>query len=114
MSEQQSKAEQLERKRVYWERQIKSWQSSGMTQVAFCKEHDLKPHQFTYWKKRFVQIETGIRFVPIKFHHRSTSVSDMDSPSLRLIVNRDLQIEVRQNFDPQLLRKVIAAIRTLP
>ena len=114
MSEQQSRAEQLGRKRVYWKQQIESWKSSGMTQVAFCQEHDLKPNQFTYWKKRFIQTETGIKFVPIKFRHRSPSDSGMDSPSLRLIVDQDLQIEVRENFDPQLLRKVIAVIRTLP
>ncbi len=114
MPEQQSKAEQLEQKRIYWKQQIENWQSSGVTQSAFCQKHDLKPHQFTYWKKRFVQAETGIRFVPIKFRHPASLSSGVSSTSLRLIVGNDLQIEIQHNFDPQLLRKIIAAIRTLP
>jgi transposase len=114
MSEQQSRSEQLERKRTYWKRHIESWRRSGMSQLAFCQEHDLKAHQFTYWKKRFVQTETGITFVPVKIHHQIHTSSAAATPSLRLIVDRDLQIEIQHDFDPQLLCKVIAAIRTLP
>jgi hypothetical protein len=114
MPEQQSKSEQLERKRAYWKQQIENWRSSGMPQLAFCQEHDLKPHQFTYWKKRFVQTETGITFVPVRIRHQIHTSSAAATPSLRLIVDGDLQIEIRHDFDPQLLCKVIAAIRTLP
>lgn len=114
MSEQLLRAEQLEQKRASWKRQIENWQSSGMTQLAFCQKQDLKPHQFTYWKKRFVQTETGITFVPVKIHRQLPTSSAVAAPSIRLIVDKNLQIEIRQDFDPQLLRKVIDAIRMLP
>ena len=114
MSEQKSRVEELERKRAYWKRQIESWRSSGKTQLAFCQEHELKFHQFTYWKKRFVQTEAGITFVPIKFRQPIPTSSSLASHSLRLIVDRNLQIEIGSDFDPQLLRKVISVIRALP
>ena len=114
MSEQPTRAEQLEQKRAYWKHQIESWRSSGKTQLAFCQEHELKFHQFTYWKKRFVQTEAGITFVPIKFRHPKSPSTGVDSHSLRLILDRDLQLEIGSDFDPQLLRKVISVIRALP
>lgn len=114
MSEQQSRAEQMERKRAYWKRQIENWRSSGETQIAFCQKHDLKPHQFTYWKKRFVQTETGITFVPLKIRRPTELPSATNTPPVRVIVAGDLQIEVNATFDPQLLRRLITTLRTLP
>ena len=114
MSEQQSRAEQLERKRAYWKRHIESWRSSGLTQTAYCHQHELKAHQFTYWKKRFVQTDIGIAFVPVKIHGTLRPATGMRSSSFRLTVGRDLQIEIRPDFDHELLHRLIATLRTLP
>ena len=50
--------------RQTWKAHIERWKDSGQTQTAFCLQYGLKPHQFTYWKKRFIQANTGISFVP--------------------------------------------------
>ena len=55
MSEQLSRQELLEQKRSHWKQHIERWRSSRMTQKAYCQQHDLGYHKFTYWKKRFVQ-----------------------------------------------------------
>lgn len=113
MSEQLSREEQLKRKRAYWKRQIEVWQGSGMSQSDFCRKHDLKLHLFVYWKKRFVQTKTGITFVPVRFRQEEHASSAAIRPkSLRLIVEKDIQIEVHPDFDPRFLREVIAAIRS--
>ena len=114
MPEQFSREEQLEQKRAYWKQQIEAWQSSDMTQLAFCQEHDLKPHQFTYWKKRFVRTDAGVTFLPVKFQRQNFSSPVSTSDSLRILVGGDIEIQVGQNFDPRLLKQVIAAIRALP
>ena len=33
-------------------RHIAQWKSSGQTQIAYCKAHALKPHVFSYYKKK--------------------------------------------------------------
>ena len=114
MSEQLSRAELLEQKRSYWKQHIERWQSSGTTQTAYCIQHELKSHLFAYWKKRFVQTDTGITFVPVKIQGGSPALSDRYSHSLRLIVNRDLQVEIKPDFDPGLLRRLITTLRSLP
>ena len=32
---------------------IAQWQASDLTQTAYCKEHGIKPHIFSYYKKKF-------------------------------------------------------------
>ena len=33
-------------------RHLAQWQGSGQSQRAYCKEHGLKPHVFSYYKKK--------------------------------------------------------------
>ena len=114
MTEQLSRAEQLKQKRAFWKQQLESWRSSGMTQKAYCRQHELKEHQFVYWKKRFVQTDAGITFVPLKIRPSMPTPSAMHSSVLRLFVKGDLQIEIGPDFDPQLLRRLITALRSVP
>lgn len=114
MSEQLSRAELLEQKRSYWKQHIESWRSSGTTQTAYCIQHELKSHQFTYWKKRFVQTDTGVTFVPVKIRACLPSPPGINSHSLLLIMDEDIQIEIKSDFDPGLLCRLITTLRTLP
>jgi len=112
MSEELSRQELLEQKRKHWKQHIERWRSSQVTQTAYCQQHELSSHQFTYWKKRFVQTETGITFVPLKIRRSLTST--MKAAPLRVIVDGDLQIEIGPDFDAQLLRRLITALRSMP
>ncbi|MCP4607538.1 MAG: hypothetical protein GY845_02320 [Planctomycetes bacterium] len=114
MTEPLSKAELLKQKRAYWKQHIESWRSSGMTQSAYCRHHELKSHQFVYWKKRFVQTDSGITFVPVKIRRSSSSPSDINPSSIGLVMGGDLKIEVMPDFDPRFLRRLITTLRSLP
>jgi hypothetical protein len=61
-----SRAEQLEQKRTYWKQHIDHWQQTDLTQVEYCRRHNLKHHQLVYWKKRFLKTELDVSFVPLK------------------------------------------------
>jgi hypothetical protein len=39
-------------KAKFWQDHITAWQSSGLSQVAYCKQHEIKLHNFTYWRNR--------------------------------------------------------------
>ena len=110
----QSRSEKLDKKRSFWKQHIEDWRSSGLTQIAYCHQHELRPHQFTYWKKRFVQTDTGITFVPLKIRRSVQTAPDPCSLStLRLTVGRDLQIEIGADFDSQLLHRLITTLRAV-
>ena len=110
---QTSRAQQLEQKRSYWKQHIDSWQETGLTQTEYCRQHQLKHHQLVYWKKRFLQIETDVSFVPLKFEDLLDIPSHPECASLSLIINNHFKVEIRAGFDPQLLRQLIFALRGL-
>jgi len=38
----------------FWQSHIEAWQSSGLSQAAYCKESDLIIHRFGYWKRKLL------------------------------------------------------------
>ena len=33
-----------------WQQHVQTWQSSGLSQAAYCRKHKLKYNRFNYWK----------------------------------------------------------------
>ncbi len=59
----------------HWQQHIDVWQSSGLSQQAYCREHGLRPHQFSDWKKKLTASsshhslaigEASAAFVPLQ------------------------------------------------
>ena len=38
----------------YWRDVVRAWQRSGLSQAAFCREHDIKAVSFGWWKRKLV------------------------------------------------------------
>ncbi len=58
----------------YWQGQINCWRTSGETQSAFCKTHELSYHRFTYWRRKFDERHTESRgFALVKYQSAGTS-----------------------------------------
>ena len=108
-----SRAEQLEQKRSYWKQHIASWQETGLTQVEYCRQHNLKHHQLVYWKKRFLKTETDVSFVSLNLEDVLEMQARQDQASLTLVINSQYKIEIRAGFDAQLLRQLIFVLRGL-
>jgi len=41
----------------YWLKHIEAWQTTGSSQAKYCREHQLKPHQFSYYKCQLIKQE---------------------------------------------------------
>jgi hypothetical protein len=39
-------------KTQYWLAHIDAWRGSGLSQTQYCKQQDIKLHNFVYWRKR--------------------------------------------------------------
>ena len=113
MSEQRSQPELSEQSRTYWKRHIENWRSSGLSQANYCRQHELKIHQFSYRKRRFIEADRGTSFVPIPIRGPLPQAPDRGSAPLRLVMDKDLAIEIHPDFDPRLLRRLIATLRSL-
>jgi transposase len=36
-----------------WQQHIQTWQASGLTQAAYCRQHGLNPTTFSGWQRRY-------------------------------------------------------------
>ena len=55
----------------HWSRHLRDWQNSTLSQSAYCREHGLNYHRFTYWRRKLmpkdppVKVGAGSGFVPV-------------------------------------------------
>jgi hypothetical protein len=98
-------------KRRIWQEHIERWQHSGLSQVAYCREYELKPHQFTYWKNRIVGTDTGLSFVPLRFSQNLPMA--VAASTFNLFTPNGYRIEVGTGFDPLTLKQLISAVQSL-
>lgn len=49
-----------------WQQHINPWRDSGLSQVEFCRQHNIKQHNLHYWRKRLTSLaDKPNNFVPI-------------------------------------------------
>ncbi len=101
-----------EQKRRHWQAHIESWQRSGLSQVAYCREHGLKQHQFTYWKKRTnPKARHDIAFVPLRC---SQNLPALVNPSkICLTTPNGYKLELSGAFDQIVVRQLLNTVRSL-
>ena len=109
----QSRSEQIAKKRRFWKQQIEQWKDSGLTQIEFCRLHNLKPHQLTYWKKRFQLAQAPVSLVELKWEPPIQATPCPNPSPLRLIVNEQFRIDVDRGFDPGTLQQLVLSLRPL-
>jgi hypothetical protein len=111
MTDSHSNELNAEQKRRHWETHIESWQRSGLSQLAYCREHDLKPHQFTYWKKRIVSADGAISFVPLHFSQNLPVA--VKTTTINVVTPNGYRFELGAGFDPALVKQLLAAIQSI-
>lgn len=65
--------ETMHARRESWARHVQAWRDSGLTQVAYCQQHELKPKALAYWIRRHKQVSSPPTLVPLAVHGPSVS-----------------------------------------
>jgi hypothetical protein len=84
MTTEKSRQEENGEKRRYWKEHLDAWRASGLSQVEYCRQHDLSRFQFQYWKRRFQPSAAFPSFIELPLSQ----------------LNR--RLETRENKKPQL------------
>ena len=93
-------------KRGYWEDQIRRWQESGLTQLAYCRLHEVNYHRLVYWRKQLSQGTSPSSLVEVSLN-RPPHDENLHDISLRLLIGNRYRIEVARGFDPDVLHQLI-------
>jgi len=105
--------QELEQKRRDWNAHITNWQASQLSQTEYCRRHELKFHQFVYWRRKYIPKATdpiSLVQVPAAAVARVAGYS-FRSSALRVALAADLFIEVSPGFDPPTLQQVVSTLR---
>jgi hypothetical protein len=105
--------QEREQKRRDWNAHITSWQASQLSQTEYCRRHELKFHQFVYWRRKYTPKATdpiSLIQVPAAAVARVAGYSLRPS-ALRVALAPDLSIEVSPGFDTFTLQQVVTALR---
>ena len=97
-------------KQKLWRDRLAQWEQSGLSQVAFCKKHQLVYGTFIYWRSHLRKLNTKsitqdpVTFFPITFKTEQEA-------QLVLQINEHYRIELRTGFNASLLTQVIQAVQ---
>ena len=95
-----------------WERRIALFKASGMSQKKWCQVHHVSIHQLKYWlynanKPKRVQ-DTNPKFIPVTVEEE---LPTYENNTIQVKVGEAV-IEVKPDFNPDLLAKVIKVLKT--
>lgn len=96
-----------EERTAYWRALIDKHTESGMSAAAFCKQHEINPQRFYFWRRRFHRDPTSAGFI------RLVPTSTPTFSGVRIFLDHGITLEVDKGFDPVTFREVIDALCTL-
>ena len=102
----------LEEKRFYWQGHLDSWRHSKLSQAEYCRRKSLSIKNFGYWKRKQSKSEPkSVTFFPLVLQ---TPKQPLESPCLQLTLQKKrFSIEIREDFSPALLKRVILSLEEL-
>ena len=101
---------------------IAQWQASELTQAAYCKEHGIKPHIFSYYKKKFSSdsevSKHSSQLIPIKLvaddaSQGSNVSSSSGSGAIRLTHANGFSLEINPHTDVASLKPLLEVVRSV-
>jgi len=107
----------LSEKKAYWQAIFKEWETSGLSQSAFCRTHAITPSQFYNWRKRLEEARAlaGNTFAPVTLKQEvpeRVKPTDVFMP-LVLIVKNNVRLEITANTDAKALKMVLVTLGLL-
>lgn len=114
MADQSKEQNPNQKRRCFWRSHVDAWPLSGLTQVDYCRQNDLKSHRFTYWKGKFHREALPVEFVQIPEKSiRTAHVFPNNGASLHLTVDSRFTIEIPDGFSPVTLEKVLLSLEVV-
>ncbi len=99
-----------EQRRKQWEKRIAHWRASGLSMLAYCREHGLSYTPLVRWRRRLERVSAPaptLTLIPVV----------ASAPNRCPIVIRlpnGVGIEVADGFDAALLRAVVQTLQGTP
>ena len=94
-------------KEMFWKQQLEQWKVSKLSQAHYCRKHNLKPHRFSYWKRKLNQPVKKDTFIPVSLIPTPGDKAYSQNSGISLAINNRVQIHLESDFNSKTLLKVI-------
>lgn len=109
----QTRAAERKQNRKFWEAHLKRWETSGISQSAYCRQNQLRLNRFIYWKKKRSPEECHVSLVEWPVPRQEDRASRSLGSPLCVVISSRYRIEIQAGFDPALLESVVRVLRGL-
>jgi hypothetical protein len=96
-------------KHSFWEHHLGRWQQSELSQPAYCRKHNLKPHQFYYWRRRLLKPAADVSFLPLALPADPVR----RAPAVRILMPNGFAIELEGRDEPAQLQQLVTMVAAL-
>ena len=107
MNHSQPGPDTLKSKRRFWKDHIENWQESGLTQVEYCKDQQLKISTFLYWKAKLAKQRLSKPLLPVSIKSEVTANTRSFPSGISLSVKDRYTIELEIGFNPDTLHQLL-------
>ena len=99
--------DKISQRQIFWQTHIEQWSHSGLSQVAYCRQNNLKIKSFVYFKAKIKRRNLPVAFVQIPDE-------PLNTPSfLKLNIGSGFQIEIPDGFSGVTLERVLMTLKIL-
>ena len=91
----------------FWREHIMTWQSSGLTRLAYCQEHALNYRSFVYQSRR-INRETKKTLIHFSEANLVKKTEASQAASLQLILPNGIRVGIGQIIEASLLETVLS------
>jgi hypothetical protein len=112
-------------RRPFWQKHLRAWSESGLTQTDYCRQHQLSAAAFGWWKRQLQgrpsrrkrssgakrplrHRQATVQFVEVQ---RGPHVDASSSPAIyEVLLPQGRAIRVGHDFDPDVLKRLITTV----
>lgn len=98
---------------------LAQWKSSSLTQAAYCKEHAIKPHIFSYYKRKLSQVvasRDSNQLVPVHLISSFSALSSKpasEADTIQLSHSNGFSIAINSRADLSSLKPLLELVRSV-
>lgn len=96
----------------FWEEHMVAWESSGLSQPAYCKQQGIHYNSFVYQRGRLANNQTSpsVKFVEAI---ETTPPKEAQTPVLQFMLPNGVRIGMMAAADAQLIQRVLSVLGSL-
>jgi hypothetical protein len=106
----------------HWRDIVARWEKTGQTQTRFCRQRGISVFAFRWWrhrlmnepKRRGAERRPSVSFLPVQVVDAQPLTSASTSTGLEIQLRGGRLIRVREDFNPDLLRKLLSVLEEEP